>query len=122
MEQNSSAVTYTGSWYSNTGTFSSGGSAALAINTGARATFTFSGTSVKWIGYRDSWSGIANVYIDGNLKGQVDTYSASGQTQAVNYAITGLSSGSHTITIEVTGTKDASAQSSWIWVDAFDFQ
>ena len=122
VQQNSSTVTYTGTWYSNGGTFNSGGNAALAINTGARATFTFSGTSVKWIGYRDSWSGIANIYVDGILKTQVDTYSASAQAQAVNYTITGLSSGSHTITIEVTGNKDASAQSSWIWVDAFDFQ
>ena len=77
---------------------------------------------MKWIGYRDQWSGIANVYVDGVLKAQVDTYSATGQAQAVNYTITGLASGPHTITIEVAGTKGASAQSSWIWVDAFDYQ
>ena len=44
VEQNSSAVTYTGTWYSNTGSFNSGGSAALAVDKGSRATFTFSGT------------------------------------------------------------------------------
>jgi alpha-amylase len=121
VEQTSSAVTYTGTWYSNSGSFNSGGNAALAVNSGARATLTFRGTAVKWIGYRDAWSGIANVYIDGVLKSQVDTYASSAQAQAVNFAITGLNSGNHTITIEATGAKDASARSAWVWVDAFDF-
>src|SRR5205823_6511860 len=84
----SSAVTYTGTWYTNSGSFNSGGSSVLAIDKGSRATFTFTGTALKWIGYRDQWSGIANVYVDGVLKAQVDTYSATGQAQAVNYTIT----------------------------------
>jgi hypothetical protein len=121
VEQNSSSVTYTGTWYSNSASFNSGGSAALALNSGTRATFAFTGTAVKWIGYRDAWSGIANVYIDGVLKSQVDTYAALAQAEAVNFTGTGLSSGPHTITIEATGSKDASARSAWVWVDAFDF-
>jgi len=32
----------------------------------------FPGTALKWICRRDAWSGIANVYIDGVLKAQVD--------------------------------------------------
>ena len=76
---------------------------------------------MKWIGYKDPWSGIANVYVDGTLKTQVDSYSASGQAQQVLYTITGLNPGSHTLVIEVTGRKNTSAQSAWIWVDAFDF-
>ena len=43
------------------------------------------------------------MYVDGTLKAQVDTYSASDQAQAVNYAIAGLSPSTHTITIEVLG-------------------
>src|SRR5437867_9876082 len=112
---------YPGTWYSNSMSVHSGRSAALALSKGARATFAFNGTAAKWIGYKDPWSGIANVYVDGALKTQVDSYSASGQAQQVLYTITGLSSGSHTLVIEVTGTKNPSAQSAWIWVDAFDF-
>src|SRR5207244_9286753 len=78
------------------------------------------GTAAKWIGYKDQWSGIANIYVDGALKTQVDSYSASGQAQAVLYTITGLSSGAHTLTIEVTGNKNAAATSAWVWVDAFE--
>src|SRR5436190_16592754 len=120
-EQNNSAVTYTGTWYTNNYSTNSGASAVLAADRGARATFTFSGTAVKWIGWRDAWSGIANVYIDGVLKTQVDDYAATDQPQSVLYTITGLSSGTHTITVEVSGTKNPSSQSYWIWVDAFDY-
>src|SRR5207244_3232709 len=105
----------------NNGSFNSGGSAVLAIDKGSRATFTFTGTAAKWIGYKDAWSGIANVYVDGTLQGQVDAYSASNQTQAILFTIGGLSSGTHTLTVEVAGTKNPSSSSSWIWVDAFDY-
>ena len=98
----------------------SGGSAVLALDTGARATFAFNGTAVKWIGRRDAWSGIANVYVDGVFRTQVDTYAASDQAQVVLFTVTGLSSGAHTLTIEATNTKNTSAQSAWVWVDAFE--
>src|SRR5207253_6383514 len=104
VEQNNSAVSYTGSWYANNGSFNSGGSAVLAIDNGSRATFTFSGTDAKWIGYKDAYSGIANVYVDGVLKTQVDDYWPTDQPKLVLYTISGLSSGSHTLTIEVSGT------------------
>ena len=50
-----------GAWYPNQTFFHSGGTAALATDAGARATFAFSGNGVRWIGYRDQWSGIARV-------------------------------------------------------------
>ena len=121
VEQNNSAVSYTGSWYANSGSFNSGGSAVLALDKGSRATFTFTGTDAKWIGYKDAWSGIANVYVDGALKTQIDTYSATDQAQVVLYTISGLSSGTHTLAIEVSGTKNPASQSYWIWADAFDY-
>src|SRR5204862_217452 len=102
------------------GAFNSGGSAVMSMDKGARASFTFNGTGATWIGYRDEWSGIANVYLDGTLKGAVDTYSSPGQAKASAYSITGLTSGSHTLVIEVTGTKSASSAGAWVWVDAFD--
>ena len=121
VEQNSASVAYSGgTWSTNTNVVHSGGSAALSMDTGARATFTFNGTGVSWIGYRDEWSGIANVYIDGVQTSTVDTYATPAKAQATNYSISGLSSGTHTIAIEVTGTRNASSAGLWIWVDAFD--
>jgi hypothetical protein len=119
-EQNSAAVQLTGTWYPNSGSFNSGGSSILAMDQGSQAKFTFTGTGVKWIGYRDPWSGIAQVYLDGALKSTVDTYSANTLAQTVVYSVSGLSNASHTLTIVVSGKMDAKSAGEWVWVDAFD--
>jgi hypothetical protein len=118
--ENNPAVKFTGTWYPNSGAFNLGGSATLAMDQGSQATFSFTGTSVRWIGYRDAWSGIAQVYLDGALKETIDTYSAAEQAQAVVYSSGRLSNTSHTLTIVVTGTHDANSAGAWVWVNAFD--
>jgi hypothetical protein len=119
-EQNNPAVQLTGTWYPNNGAFNRGGSSILAMDQGSQARFTFTGTGVQWIGFRDQWSGIAQVYLDGVLKGTVDTYSASERAQAVVYSLSGLSNASHSLTLVVTGTRNAKSGGAWVWVDAFD--
>jgi hypothetical protein len=87
---------------------------------GATAKLTFTGTAVSWIGYRDEWSGIAKIILDGRVITNVDTYLSPARAQAVTYAIKNLASGKHTLTIQVTGKKNSSSGGSWIWIDAFD--
>jgi hypothetical protein len=89
------------------------------MDAGSAATFNFSGTSATWVGYRDEWSGIATIRVDGVVKGTVDTYSSPQQSQAVLYSVSGLPNGHHTLTIEATGTRNGASAGSWIWVDAF---
>ena len=119
-EQNSPAVTYTGTWLPNTSSDLSGGSAVLATNLGSSASITFNGTGITWIAYRDPWSGIANVYVDGVPTATVDTYLATAQAQTPAYVINGLVYGTHSLRIEATGTHSSGSLDSWIWVDAFD--
>jgi hypothetical protein len=119
-EQDDASVQYAGTWYPNHGGFNSGGSASMAMDAGSQATFTFTGSSVQWLGFRDAWSGIANVYVDGALKATIDTYSANEQPQAVEYSVGSLTNTQHTLTIEATGQKDSQSGGSWIWVDAFN--
>ena len=90
------------------------------MTAGARATLNFTGTAVNWIGYRDEWSGIAKVTLDGVLIANVDTYAAPAQSQAVTYSLTNLAQQTHTLVIEVTGLKNGSAKGQWVWIDAFD--
>ena len=120
IEQDASAVSYSGSWNNNSQTAHSNGSAVLAMDPGASAIFTFSGVGVHWIGYRDEWSGIASVSLDGQVQASVDTYATPYQARAVIWSATGLAAGSHTLTITVTGTHNASSGGSWVWIDAFD--
>jgi hypothetical protein len=119
VEQDHPAVAYSDSWSPNARPGHSGGSAKLAMEAGSRADFAFSGTGVSWIGYRDAWSGIANVFVDGVLKTTLDTYSAADTAQAALYTVGGLANGAHILTIQVTGTHSGASAGSWIWVDAF---
>jgi hypothetical protein len=119
-EQNNAAVTYTGTWYPNGGSFNSGGSATLSMAANSTAVFSFTGTGVNWIGYSDAWSGIAQVYLDGAFKATVDTYAATEAAQKVQYSLSNLTNAAHTLTIVVTGTQDSTSAEPWVWVDAFD--
>ncbi len=120
IEQNNPALIYSGTWYLNTNPAMSGGTAVLSTTAGSRAVINFNGTGIKWIAYRDDWSGIAKVYLDGELKATVDTYLTPARAQQVAYAIDGLALGAHTLTIEVTGARNDESSGAWIWVDAFD--
>jgi hypothetical protein len=120
IEQSAAAVVYTGGTWSNNTTAPSSNGAKLSMDPGARATVTFTGTAVNWIAYRDQWSGMARVYVDGVLKSTVDTYAPNDRAQQVMYSITGLSRGTHTLAIEVVGQHSKKSGGNWVWVDAFD--
>jgi hypothetical protein len=119
-EWDNPAVHYTGTWYPKSYSWASGGSIVMAMDTGSMAKLTFTGTGVKWIGYRDQWSGIATVFVDGVLKATIDTYSQNAQSQVVNYSTSSLSNSTHTIAFHVNGTQNANSAGSWVWVNAFD--
>jgi hypothetical protein len=120
VEENHPALHYAGRWYSNANPEHSGGSAVLATDAGSRATINFNGTGVSWMAYRDEWSGIARVYVDGELKTTIDNYLSPSKARAVPYTTDGLPSGTHALTIEVTGTRNESSKGSWIWLDSFE--
>jgi hypothetical protein len=119
-EENNPAVSWAGTWFAHNSIYHSGGRATLAMDAGSKATLRFTGTAVSWIGYRDEWSGIARVYLDGVLKATVDTYASPFKAKTVVYSLTGLPQAQHTLTIEVTGTRGNFSQGNWVWVDAFD--
>jgi hypothetical protein len=121
LEQTDPATTLTGNWYPIANSLFSGGSAVETNQRGARATFSFAGTGVRWIGYRDRYSGIADVYLDGTLVLNVDSYAPTSKAQAVQYVMTGLVPGNHTLVVEATGQKNRSAVQAWVWLDAFEY-
>src|SRR5204863_119882 len=119
-EENDPAVTLRGPWLPNGLPVHSGGAAALAMDVSSSATFAFTGTVVRWLGYRDPWSGLAQVTLDGQLQGTVDTYAATFESQAVLYTLTGLVPGRHTLAIQATGRRHPLSLGNWVWVDAFE--
>jgi hypothetical protein len=120
IEDDNPAVTYTGIWYPNLHPMHSGGTAVLAVGAGAAVSLNFNGTEIAWIAYRDEWSGLARVIVDGELKATIDTYLLPGQARTAPYRIDGLTPGNHSMTIEVTGTHNQRSGGAWVWLDAFD--
>src|SRR5258706_483875 len=123
FEENDPSITYSAGWTpdGNDGHLSwSGGTAVVSAAPGAQATFTFTGTSVSWIGGRSPDTGIARISLDGAFLTEVDTYSKTLEARVPMFAATGLANARHTLTIEVAGRQKASATSDPIFVDAFD--
>lgn len=63
--------------------------------------------------------GKAKVYFDGVYVGMVDLYTSTPKFQQVLQA-TGLSPGSHTVILEVSGQKNRNATGYYINIDAFE--
>jgi hypothetical protein len=97
----------------------------MASTPGAIAKFTFSGTSVAWIGHRSTISGIATVVIDAGTPSarapiSVNLFARTVEMNVIVWSVSGLSAGAHTLTITPTGTRDPQADAPGIVViDAF---
>jgi Bacterial Ig domain len=121
FEDSNASVIYTAGWtQGDTSRAWSSGTAALSATPGARATFTFTGPSVTWVGGRNASTGIANVYLDGVFAAEVDTSQWTEEVRATMFTLSGLAATTHTLTIEATGRKNPAATSSLIVIDAFD--
>ena len=128
IEENDAAVVYTGTWnfndttrnYSDTSLTTGVGTASIASTAGARADLTFAGTSATWVGTRGPLGGIADVYVDGVFAQQIDLYSATETVQAPIFTASGLASGTHTLRVEATGTKNPASTTTRVNVDTFD--
>lgn len=118
-DQTTVSANYVGHWFQNPGSQYSNGSVNSAVDANAHVDFTFTGSSVSWIGYHDEYSGIAQVAIDGNSQGIIDLYTSPAKSQATLWSTSGLSAGSHTLTITATGTQNATSGGAWIYVDGF---
>jgi len=122
FEETDPSVTFTpnGGWTQDASRPWSGAGAAFSTTPGAQATFTFTGTSVTWIGGRATGTGIARVSLDGVFLRDVDTYSKTEEVRVSMFTASGLANTSHTLTIEATGRQNAAARAAFIIVDAFD--
>ena len=80
------------------------------------STFSFTGTSVSWIGCVKESIGRAKIYIDGALVEEVNMWRPvpiEGYQRTI-FRADGLTNGPHTLTIEVVSS------GSFVVVDAFD--
>ncbi|MGN6606106.1 MAG: family 43 glycosylhydrolase [Jatrophihabitans sp.] len=117
------ALTYTGAWTHGNGTsFSTeyDSTKSFAQAAGASTSVTFTGTTVRLIGLRGPNYGKATMTVDGTVIDTVDAYATTQQHLQTLFTDTGLSSGTHTFTITLTGTKNAASSGTYFSVDAID--
>ena len=103
-QQTSTAVTYRGTWTTVWSRSYSGGSMRYATAAGASASYTFTGSSVAWVGALGPTRGSAKVYVDGVYRTTVSLYAATGASRRIVYAVSWGSQGTHKIRIVVVGT------------------
>ena len=112
-------ITYVGTWTSAPGSKDSGGAIRLAPNGPASASFTFTGTGIRWLSRRMPSSGINNVFVDNVLITPVDRYAATNQYAQQVFSKLDLPAGVHTIRVEHTGSKNPAASDDSVMLDAF---
>ena len=93
------------------------GDAHYSLTASSTVSFTFTGTQVELFGVNSPDSGIADVSLDGGTAVPVDFYASTRTEDAAFYTSPSLTSGSHTVVVTVTGTKDSSATNYWFTMD-----
>jgi fibronectin type 3 domain-containing protein len=99
LEENHADIVYSGLWTSFESGDYSGGSYKFGGGRNNSAELTFAGSGIRWIASTSAKHGLADVYIDGQLVGEVNLYSEEIHYQQVVFEATGLSNGVHTIRI-----------------------
>lgn len=123
VEESDAAVSLSAGWTPSDSRIGwSAGAAMQSSVAGATASFTFTGTSVRWIGSRSRDGGIALVRVDGGPAREVDLFARPREWRTPVITLYDLSPGQHTLTIEVTGRQNAQASSNVVVVDAFEVE
>jgi len=120
VQETTPGLAFVGSWARVASSGASGRYVTRSTTADSTATFTFTGTSVAFVSTLARGRGIAEITLDGIVVATVDLYATTKTPRAVVWAPdAALAAGTHTVTIRVTGTKNASATSTRVDVDGF---
>ena len=118
IEENNSKITCSSGWMTATSTAYSGGKCKYASTSGAKMSFKFTGTGIKIYGSKAPNRGMAKVTVDGKSQ-YVDFYNATEKNKQLVLSLTGLTSTTHTITIEVVGAGNLNSTGTVVAIDKF---
>ena len=102
--ERSSAVSYRGTWSTGRSSAYLGGRSRYTGVARRRATLTFTGMAVAWVGSTGPTRGRARVYADGAYQGSYGTHASTSRHRLVLAARTFATAGRHTFRVEVVGT------------------
>lgn len=92
-----------------------------ASTSGSIATFSFKGVGAKYYGCKRNDLGMVEVSMDGAVKATVDCYASGAVYDVPLYQINGLPNSQHTISLRVTGQKNALSVGTSVIIDAFSY-
>ncbi|MDP2422760.1 MAG: matrixin family metalloprotease [Bacteroidales bacterium] len=120
-EQDAPGVEISDGWTYEAGPYLSGGTWIRTYDEGLTVQVTFEGTGVDWLTAVNHTGGIATVSVDGGEPETVDLYYGGGTTYKRKvWGVSGLTEGTHVVTITSTGTKNEVSANTVVSVDAFD--
>ena len=117
-------ITYSGTWDTAGGldpNYWLSSSSHFSNTTGAYAQYSCTSCrEILWHSTKGPDQGIANLYVDGTFITTIDMYASAKENSKVRFG-TGVfgSAGAHTLKVEVSGSRNASALSNYAEVDAF---
>ncbi len=102
--EHSRAITYRGAWGNAQSGGYIGGNVRWSKTAGSTATFTFTGSSVSWVGPMGATRGRALVIVDGRIVARVDLWRPTFVASAVLFTRSFRTTGHHTLKIKVLAT------------------
>lgn len=119
-QQTDSRLAWSGPWRTVTTSLASGGSYRYTSQYSSELVARFDGDGFVWVGNRGPGYGRARIAIDGNTVATVDQYSASNMKQQKLFTKTGLTDGTHTVSIKALASKNAKGSGYSMAVDRID--
>ena len=120
IEDSAPEMSFSSGWRTKSSSKRSGGTSKLSSTTGASVSATFQGVAVRLLSTTSWYYGEALVSIDGGTPVRADLYSPAFGYQVPVFEASGLSPGTHTITVTVAGTKNPLSTGRGVDVDALE--
>jgi len=117
-DDRSGSIVYTGSWNQRAEAPAYRGTLMSSSSRAAKATYTFTGTSVAIETKLGPGSGIMDIHIDGVLVASFDSWSPSELHRAIAYQDDRLSPGQHTVTVTPTERQNPNSAGKAVHVDS----
>jgi hypothetical protein len=120
FEQSAAQISFSSGWTTKSSSLLSGGSSRVSSTVGASMRSMFSGSVLRVVATTGPTLGRARVSIDGGTPVTVDLYAPAVGYQVPVFEASGLSPGTHTITVTVAGTKNPSSSGTSVELDAIE--
>ena len=104
IDERDSAFVFNGGWNNESGSQFLINQTSKWCNSGASFTVTFTGSKIYLVGTKDPAHGTANISIDGQSVGSINTSSTARALGQIIFESEDLTPGEHTLTLTATGT------------------